>query len=94
MRPSKPQIEEAQGELFRTELSRIIDPGHELARLTAAVDWEALDEAFGQYFCAGVGRPAISTRLMVSLHWLKYENDLSDEEVVRMWKQNVYWQWL
>ena len=94
MKPGRSQITEPQGELFRTELSRIIDPGHELARLTAAVDWDALDEEFGQHFCASVGRPAIPTRLMVALHWLKFENDLSDEEVVRMWKQNVYWQWL
>jgi IS5 family transposase len=94
MRPNKSQIEERQGELFRTELSRIIDPGHELVRLTAAVDWEGLEEAFGQYFCAGNGRPAVATRLMVTLHWLKYEHDLSDEEVVRMWRENPYWQWL
>jgi len=94
MRPVKSQTEERQGELFRTELSRVINPEHELVKLAAAVDWEALDEAFGQHFCAETGRPAIATRLMVSLHWLKYEHDLSDEEVVRMWVENPYWQYL
>jgi len=94
MRPSRSQNEERQGELFRTELRRLVDPGHELVRLSAAVDWEALEEAFGQHFCAETGRPAIATRLMVALHYLKYEHDLSDEEVVRMWRENPYWQYL
>jgi len=94
MRPSRSENEERQGELFRTELRRLVDPVHELVRLAAVVDWDALDEAFGQYFCAGNGRPAIATRLMVSLHYLKYEHDLSDEEVVRMWRENPYWQYL
>ena len=86
MRASKSQIEEAQGELFRTELSRIMDPGHELARFTAAVGWEGIEETFGQYFCEDNGRPAVPTRLMATPHWLKYEHDLSDEKVERMWR--------
>ena len=40
------------------------------------------------------GRPAIDTRVMVSLHYLKYSYDLSDEQVVESWLQNPYWQYL
>jgi IS5 family transposase len=40
------------------------------------------------------GRPAISTRLMVALHYLKYTFNLSHEEVVSGWIENVYWQYL
>jgi IS5 family transposase len=36
------------------------------------VDWEKLDETFGENFCLEKGRPAISTRLMVALHYFKY----------------------
>jgi IS5 family transposase len=38
------------------------------------------------------GAPGISTRLMVALHYLKYQHDLSDENVVAHWVENPYWQ--
>jgi IS5 family transposase len=31
---------------------------------------------------------------MVSLHYLKYTHNLSDEAVVRGWVENPYWQYL
>ncbi|MEG1071542.1 MAG: transposase [Akkermansia sp.] len=43
------------------------------------MDWQSLEEHFGSCF-SEEGRPAINTRLMVSLHYLKYANNLSDEE--------------
>ena len=57
------------------------------------VDWEKLNETFGKSFCPEKGRPAISTRLMVALHYFKYTFDLSDEEVVQGWIENPYWQY-
>jgi IS5 family transposase len=38
------------------------------------------------------GAPGIDTRLMVALHYLKYQHDLSDEVVVASWVENPYWQ--
>ena len=58
------------------------------------IDWQSFDEHFGAYYRGGKGRPAISTRLMVSLHYLKYTHNLSDEAVVRGWVENPYWQYL
>jgi IS5 family transposase len=29
---------------------------------------------------------------MVALHYLKYQHDLSDEDVVAAWVENPYWQ--
>jgi IS5 family transposase len=40
------------------------------------------------------GHPAIDTRLMVSLHYLKHTFDLSDEAVLEGWVQNPFWQYL
>ena len=67
--------------MFRPELVKIVDPGHGLVKLAKAVDWERLDEMFGKTYCPDNGRPAISTRLMVSLQYLKYTYDLSDDDV-------------
>lgn len=72
----------------------MINPGHPLVKLSGVVDWQRLEEIFGASFCADNGRPAISTRLMVALHYLKYSCNLSDEEVVSGWVENPYWQYL
>jgi transposase, IS5 family len=39
------------------------------------------------------GRPALPTRLMVGLHYLKALYDESDESVVAKWVENPYWQY-
>lgn len=85
--------DEPQVELFRIELSRIIDPGHEMVHLADTIDWGNFEQCF-QSMWKDKGRPAIDTRLMVSLHYLKYTFDLSDEDVVESWLQNPYWQYL
>ncbi len=64
-----------------------------LVKLSKTIDWEKLDEAFGKSYCVDNGRPAISSRLMVSLHYLKYTFDLSDEDVLLGWIENPYWQY-
>jgi transposase, IS5 family len=55
------------------------------------------DDLFGpslQVVGAGVsaaGRPRLPIRLMASLLYLKHAFDLSDEEVVERWAENVVW---
>jgi IS5 family transposase len=48
-----------------------------------------------QEFGAGIssaGRPRLPVRLMVSLMYLKNSMNLSDEELVERWAENVQWQ--
>jgi transposase, IS5 family len=92
MKPQKiskdPQID-----LFKIELNRIVDRQHPLVKLAHQMDWAVFDREFESHFCEE-GRPAIPTRLMVTLHYLKYTYDLSDEETVARWAENPYWQYL
>lgn len=85
--------DEPQLEMFKVELTRIVDLKHEMVRLADAIDWQNFEQHFGEMW-KSKGRPAIDTRLMVSLHYLKYSYDLSDEDVVETWLQNPYWQYL
>lgn len=78
----------------KTRLANLVNDRHPMVRLAREIDWHGFDEYFGTYYSGGKGRPAISTRLMVSLHYLKYTHDLSDEAVVRGWVENPYWQYL
>ncbi len=41
---------------------------------------------------SNAGRPRLPIRLMVSLLYLKHAFDLSDEELVERWSENVVWQ--
>ena len=93
MKPKKPANENRQKEFFRAELMQIVDPGHSLVKLANVVDWDRFEEAFGSTYCPDNGRPAISTRLIVALHYLKYTHNLSDDDVVAGWVENPYWQY-
>lgn len=91
MQPQKME-HKPQAELFKVELERLVDSKHSLVRLAGQINWQAFDEKFEKYFTSE-GRPAIETRLMVSMHYLKYMYDLSDEETVSAWVENPYWQY-
>ncbi len=60
-----------QGDQFKIELDRIVNPTYSLVQLGQLVDWDRLDELFGKTCCENNGRPAISTRVMIALHYLK-----------------------
>ena len=93
MKPKKSAHKNRQRDLFRIELDKIIDPGHSLVKLSDVVHWDQLEAVFGSTYCPDNGRPAVSTRLMVALHYLKYTHNLSDDNVVAVWVENPYWQY-
>lgn len=79
-------------DLFRMELVNLIDQRHELVRLAALINWEAFSQQWSPQFTSTTGRPALPTRLMASLLYLKHVYALSDEDVVERWTENPYWQ--
>ena len=79
-------------DLFRHRLENLIDTRHELVKLAELIDWERFDAQWGEMFCED-GRPAIATRLIAGLHYLKHTFGLSDEQVVQRWAENPYWQY-
>ena len=91
MKPQKVK-KDPQLDLYKIELNRIVDTRHPLVKLSHQMDWNAFDQKFEPYF-SDEGRPAIPTRLMVTLHYLKYSNHLSDDEALVLWVENPYWQY-
>mmetsp|Transcript_3760 Transcript_3760/g.2229 ORF Transcript_3760/g.2229 Transcript_3760/m.2229 type:complete len:154 (+) Transcript_3760:52-513(+) len=94
MIPKQSPIKNDQYDLFKSELSAIIDLNHPLVKLAKAVDWDRLEEMFDSTYCSDNGRLGVNTRLMVALYYLKYTHNLSDEDVVYGWLENPYWQYL
>ena len=88
----KPVDERSDHDRFRTELVNLIDQRHELARLADLIDWSAFAQQWGAQFETTTGRPALPTRLMAALLYLKHVYALSDEDVVDRWVENPYWQ--
>jgi len=91
MKPKEP-AKRPQNDLFRMELDNLIDRRHELVRLSEVIDWDSIAAEFGTLYVDRKGRPGIPTRLMVGLLYLKATFKLSDEDVVRRWVENPYWQ--
>ena len=82
-----------QEDLFRMRLENMLDINHELIKLSKHIDRESPDKEWGALFVSTKGAPAIRTRLIAGLHYLKHLHDLSDEQVVKGWTENPYWQY-
>lgn len=82
----------SQPDFFQVELSSIISSKHPLVRLSTEISWDGFEEQLQPTYALVMGAPGINTRLMVALHYLKFQYDLSDEEVVARWVENPYWQ--
>ena len=93
MQPKDNSFEEAHGELFRSSLEQILDRRHPLYVLANKIDWKRFDVSFGALFAQKKGRPALPTRLVVGLHYLKHAFNESDETVVARLLENPYWQY-
>ena len=91
MRPHR-EPKHTQREMFQVDLEQLIDMHHALVLLGQCIDWSSLEATLGATYHPSQGAPGISTRLMVALHYLKYQHDLSDEDVVAIWVENPYWQ--
>jgi len=92
MRP-KSEPKQPQRELFQIDLEQLIDMNHSLVLLGQYIDWDSFESTLGGSYHPTQGAPGISTHLMVALHYLKYQTDLSDEDVVAVWVENPYWQY-
>ena len=91
MRPKR-ELEQPQRELFQIDLEQLLDMSHPLVCLGLCIDWSSFEQTLGDTYHPSQGAPGVSTRLMVALHYLKYQHDLSDEDVVTFWIENPYWQ--
>jgi transposase, IS5 family len=91
MQPKR-EPEQPQWELFQVDLEQLIDMNHPLVHLGLFMDWQSFEQTLGGTYHPGQVAPGISTLLMVALHYLQYQHDLSDEDVVALWVEKPYWQ--
>ena len=85
--------DQSQLNLYFPVLQQILNPKHELVKLSAVIRWHDLEMSLSKKYNNDMGRPAKPIRLMCSLLILKYLYDLSDEGLISMWTQNPYYQY-
>lgn len=83
---------EAQLDIFKVQLTRLVNDAHELCKLCSEIDWTGLETDLAVYYSEN-GRPSIPIRTMVGMLYLKNMFNLSDESVVARWIENPYWQY-
>jgi IS5 family transposase len=88
--PSKKYI--PQLGLF-TGLADQLNQKHPLYQLSHKIDWSVFENAFKVYYSETMGKPSKPIRLMVALLILKYVRNLSDENLVEQWSENIYYQY-
>jgi len=81
-----------QSSLFST-LEDQLDSNHPLYLLAHEIDWLVFEKAFAHHYSSNMGKPAKPIRLMVSLLILKQLRNLSDENIVVTWSENLYFQY-
>ncbi len=82
-----------QPDLFQAQFDQILNPDHPMVILANKIDWKRFDAALEPCFHPEVGAPALPTRLMVGLLYLKHAFSESDKSLVERWVDNPYWQY-
>jgi IS5 family transposase len=86
------KLPQNQPEFFRTRLEDLINPNHELALLSKAIDWNYFEKEFKEYYSAK-GAPSVPIRTMVGCLLLKHLYNLGDDKIPEYWVRDVYFQY-
>ena len=78
---------------FYSTFEEQLNHRHQLYILANKINWQEFETALAKHYSEKMGAPAKPIRLMVSLLLLKQLRNLSDEDVVEQWAENVFYQY-
>ncbi|MEP7109151.1 MAG: transposase [Ferruginibacter sp.] len=70
-----------------------LDQKHPFYQLPNKINWSFFEDAFKKHYSEKMGKPAKPIRLMASLLILKYVGNISDENLMEQWSENIYFQY-
>ena len=82
-----------QGTIFKKSLKDLVDPTHELIILSEELDWDYFYKEFSSLFKGKTGKPPKRVRLIIGIMILQHVYNLSDTEVVKALRENIYFQY-
>ena len=68
-----------------------LDEDNRWLRIAELIPWDELESSYRSYF-SHTGRPAKDGRLVIGLVLLKHMSNASDEEMVQLLRENIYFQ--
>jgi IS5 family transposase len=83
---------DGQQVVWGNDLRLMCNPNHDLVRLANRLEWAQLELRFIPLY-SPIGRPSIPLRVMIGLLILAEMRKFSDEEAVKEFCQNFYWQY-
>ncbi len=81
-----------QFHLFQANFQQMLNQNHPLVKMADKINWQRFENEL-QPLYAESGRPGAPIRLFVSLCYLKYTFNVSDEDMQTLWVENPYWQY-
>lgn len=91
MKPKSNPLKD-QFHLFQASFQQMLNPNHPLVQMADKINWQRFENEL-QPLYAETGRPGAPLRLLVSLCYLKYAFNVSDEDMQTLWVENPYWQY-
>ena len=82
-----------QRSFLGTALKGMLSPANKWVILANKIPWQRIEDELSKYYCQENGRPSLSIRRMTGLLLIKQIENISDERLVDMWRENVYWQY-
>lgn len=77
--PFRYQITEFDREVF----AKFLPDDHPLVKVEEEIDWDEFRNVLENYYCRDRGQPAIDPLRMLKLEFLKYQYNLSDQQVMQ-----------
>lgn len=79
--------------LFVIVYNIVLSEVHEIVQAEKAIDWDDLVLKLSAFYAPGEGRPSVPLRRLAGLLILKYWYNLSDEDVIKEFSENTYYQY-
>ena len=79
--------------LFRTPFDQELDPDNRWVRMASVVPWDDMAKIFFNFMSADHGRASIDLRIVLGALFVKYIEDLSDEDTIVYIQENIYAQY-
>jgi hypothetical protein len=88
----QPKSTQSHADLFRSQLSQILDPINLLLILAEKIDWSRFDSEINACYAKEIGRPGLNTCVMIGLLYMKEASNHSDESLMNLWLEIPNWQ--
>lgn len=75
-----------------TKLKNALNPNHELLKQAELVPWDHFQKKFKPMLSEWKTRSSLLVRLAVGLIILEHKYALTEEEILKSWVENPYWQ--